>query len=182
MQGKNKSRRSLLNKKDPEKKIPESGIYPESVILEIRNLSKLVKPCLQCTTCASTCPVFQMDSARNPRRIIHRLALEEYENLFDEVDLWWCGGCYSCQVHCPQDVPLTRILYRLKNMLFELRKDVPSQIRLSGDRLKTGFILPLRKEAIETRKKLKLPDLLNPDLVEIESLLKHTGFVESGLK
>ena len=51
----------------------------DSILKELEALAKVVAPCLECTTCASACPVFQSDSQRNPRRLLNRLGRREFE-------------------------------------------------------------------------------------------------------
>jgi len=148
----------------------------DSVLSELEPLAKVVAPCLECTTCASACPVFQSDSDRNPRRLINRLGRREFEGLLDEVDFWWCGACYSCEAHCPQGVPLAHVFFRLKNLAFQTGKPIPKLILRTGETLRSGFLIPVKKEITEKRHALGLPDPVCPDTNEIETLLDATGF------
>lgn len=145
---------------------------------ELENLVRIVAPCFECTTCASSCPVFQSDHDRNPRQIIYRIANGNTDGVLDEVNFWWCGGCYSCEAHCPQGVPLTRIFFQLKNFAFLSGKFVPLPIIRTGKRLPTGFLFPLNEEILKKRKQLQLPPLKKPAVKEIDSILKASGFYE----
>ena len=148
----------------------------DSILKELEELAKVVAPCLDCTTCASACPVFQSDSERNPRRLINRLGRREFEGLLDEVDFWWCGACYSCEAHCPQDVPLTHVFFRLKNLAFHKGKQIPKLVLRTGETLRSGFLIPVTKEIVAKRHALGLPDPVYPDTKEIEKILNATGF------
>ena len=170
----------MSEKTKEEKKLlePELEEQTDPIMGELEALARIVAPCFQCTTCASACPVFQSDSQRNPRRIIYRLCTRDFVDILDEVDFWWCGSCYSCEVHCPQGVPLTRVFYRLKNLAFHSGKPIPGQIIKAGGALRTGFLFTVRDGIKEKRRGLGLPDLVPPDVQEIESILSATGFRE----
>lgn len=157
---------------------PKVKQEPDPVLDELKELARIVMPCLQCATCASSCPVFQSDSSKNPRRIVYRLCRDEYDGILDEVDFWWCGGCYSCEAHCPQDVPLTRVLFRLKNLAFMTGRSVPKQILRIGEALHTGFVFPLKEEIKAKRDRMGLPDLVKPNVEEIGSLLAATQLAD----
>lgn len=139
-------------------------------------LAKIVSPCIQCATCASACPVFQSDAEKNPRRIIYKIAHGVSRAVLEDGDFWWCGSCYSCESHCPQGVPLTGLIFKLKNLAFMYGKNVPKQYLMAGEALSKGFLLPMDRVRIEKRKRLGLPDLIQPCLKEIESILEATGF------
>ena len=148
------------------------------VMKQLEALAKIVAPCLQCTTCASACPVFQSDRSKNPRLIVHKLCSGDFDKLFKEMEFWWCGGCYSCEAHCPQGVPLTHVLYHLKNLAMKLGLPVPESILRTGRALQTGSIVPLRNEIKARRLKLGLDDAVLPSTEEIESILEATGFFD----
>ena len=165
-----KKRRSPLSD-SVEKKIDSEE---DPIRKELEALAKIVAPCLQCTTCASSCPVFQTDSGKNPRKIIHELGKGELDGILDALDFWWCGGCYTCQVHCPQGVPLTQVLFRLKNLAVLAGKELPDYISRSAAALKTGSVVPIRDEIIKKREALGLPVLAECSTDEIGAILKAT--------
>jgi heterodisulfide reductase subunit C len=51
-----------------------------------------------------------------PHQIMNCLGLSLTEMATGPRMLWDCVTCYQCQEHCPQDVKVTDILYRLKNL------------------------------------------------------------------
>jgi len=142
---------------------------------KLEQLSGLVAPCLQCASCAASCPVFQTHFDRNPRKVAQRLAASNFDDVLDAEDFWWCGGCYSCEAHCPQGVPLTQVFFELKRMATQLGKPVPKLILKIGQRLSDGFINPVSPEVDRKRRNLGLPSIPEPDLKEIQKILDVTG-------
>ena len=69
--------------------------------------------CLQCGSCTGTCPLsIYMDYG--PRRIIG-LAREGFrKEVLNSQTIWLCASCYSCAVHCPQQIHITDVMYNLK--------------------------------------------------------------------
>lgn len=155
---------------------PVQNEYPDWVIQELKDLAQTVSPCLQCTTCASACPVFQFDNHKNPRRILYRLGNHKFDGILDEVDFWWCGNCYACTVHCPQSVSPADVLLHLKNLAFEFGKNIPKELLKTGQNLSHGFMLSIGNRIQNQRKHMGLPDLNPPDTQEIQIILKTTGF------
>ncbi len=75
--------------------------------------------CIQCGTCSGSCPLGQaMD--RGPREIFALLKDSGRSGAVREVlqstTLWFCVSCYACQVRCPQEIPVTDLLYALKRL------------------------------------------------------------------
>ncbi len=158
----------------------KSGTDQETdhILKELDDLAKVVAPCFQCTSCASSCPVFQTDPSRTPRKIVQRLSRGDLQNVLDDVDIWWCGGCYTCETRCPQGVSLTDVFFRLKNLAFKTGREIPPNILRNGKMLKQGFLISVNKAILEKRKKLDLPEIQTPDTDEIGTLLKATGFLQ----
>jgi heterodisulfide reductase subunit C len=69
--------------------------------------------CIQCGTCSGTCPLsIYMDYT--PRRIINLVREGFRADALASQTIWLCASCYSCAVHCPQDIHITDIMYSLK--------------------------------------------------------------------
>ncbi|MEW5866565.1 MAG: 4Fe-4S dicluster domain-containing protein [Bacillota bacterium] len=75
-----------------------------------------IKYCFQCGTCTSGCPVAELDSKYNPRRIIRMAILGMRERVLSSDFIWLCSTCYTCYERCPQDVRITEVMNALKNM------------------------------------------------------------------
>jgi heterodisulfide reductase subunit C len=78
--------------------------------------------CFGCQNCTTVCPVVtnfedpRADLGLLPHQIMFSLGLGLFNQVLASGMLWACTTCYQCQEHCPQKVPVTDILYDLKNM------------------------------------------------------------------
>ncbi len=85
--------------------------------------------CTQCGTCSGTCPLsLYMDFT--PRRIVQLVREGFRDDALKSQTIWLCASCYSCAVHCPQNVHITDIMYTLKReaireRLFPRRFPIP---------------------------------------------------------
>ena len=69
--------------------------------------------CIQCGTCAATCPVSHyMDYT--PRRIIAMVREGFRDEVLNCQTIWLCASCYSCTVDCPKEIKITDVMYALK--------------------------------------------------------------------
>ena len=144
---------------------------PESCQDAVRQLAKDFLLCYECTTCASTCPAFQTGAAKNPRKWLTLLqhAPEDAAMLIESA--WWCCACYSCEVHCPQGIPLTSLFYSLKQLAFSYRLKVPDNVSRAFDYQKTGYGFACNETSLARRKAMGLPDLMMPDHEELTDLI-----------
>ncbi len=71
--------------------------------------------CIQCGTCSGSCPLTtRMDHA--PRELFALIRDGEMEEALRSNTQWFCVSCYQCMVRCPQDIPVTDLMYSLKEM------------------------------------------------------------------
>jgi heterodisulfide reductase subunit C len=71
--------------------------------------------CIQCGTCSGSCPLTDdMDHA--PREIFALIRDGEMEAALSSNTPWFCVSCYQCMVRCPQKIPVTDLMYSLKEM------------------------------------------------------------------
>ena len=78
--------------------------------------------CYSCQRCTNICPVVRnyanpveaLDMM--PHQIIYSLGIGNTEMALGAQMIWSCSTCYLCQEHCPNQVELTDIFYRLKNI------------------------------------------------------------------
>jgi len=118
-----------------------------------------LRACFTCLTCASSCPVAQVESRFNPIRIIRMALLGLKEDVLGNDELWLCSSCYTCQERCPNDVRITDFLVLLKNMAVREGK-APTGIRAQEDLVRThGRIYPLDDFDNKKRLKIELPEL-----------------------
>lgn len=77
-----------------------------------------IASCIQCGTCAGSCPVSHyMDYT--PRRIVAMIRAGMREDVLSCFTIWLCASCYSCTAACPQQIPITEVMYALKRMAIE---------------------------------------------------------------
>jgi len=93
--------------------------------------------CIQCGTCAGTCPYGEL-MQYPPRRIIGMLRGGELEKVFTSDSLLNCVACYACTAKCPRGIDLTgvllplvkeQVLLHLPQMPPELQKALEHKLR-----------------------------------------------------
>jgi dimethylglycine catabolism B len=102
--------------------------------------------CIQCGTCAGTCPHGEyMDYP--PRAVIGMLKAGRIEEVFDSDSMLKCVNCYACMEKCPRKIRLTEILLplvkeqsilRLPEMPAELQKAIESSYRYGNPMGESG--------------------------------------------
>ena len=75
-----------------------------------------IKKCFACGTCTAGCPVFHVEHAYNPRRIIRMILLGMREEVLKSPVIWLCSQCYTCSANCPQDVDFSDIMFALRDL------------------------------------------------------------------
>ncbi|MFX1533971.1 MAG: 4Fe-4S dicluster domain-containing protein [Promethearchaeota archaeon] len=140
-----------------------------------------LRACYQCGTCAGGCPVFRVDSDKNPRILIEKMLLgEDVEHLLEDERVWYCSLCYTCTARCPQGVDLAHLLIELKNLSVDLKhapKGIIAEIKAI---LENGTTAPISKAILSKREKMGLAkELPRANQEEIVKLLDRTGVVES---
>ena len=69
--------------------------------------------CLQCGTCSGSCPSSSgMDAT--PRKIFAMLMAGMDDEVLRSNTPWYCVSCYYCMVRCPQEIPITDLMYAIK--------------------------------------------------------------------
>lgn len=81
-------------------------------------IGKKILSCIQCGTCSASCPLNgMMDHA--PREIFALIRDGEMEEVLRSNTPWFCVSCYQCMPRCPREIPVTDIMYLLKQMATE---------------------------------------------------------------
>ncbi|MBL0175845.1 MAG: (Fe-S)-binding protein [Ignavibacteria bacterium] len=136
--------------------------------------------CIQCGTCAGTCPHGE-HMQYPPRRIITMLKAGLIEEVFASDSLVMCVNCYACQSKCPRNIRLTEILLplvkeqtivRLPQMPPELQKAVENSYRYGNSQGESA-----RKRALWTKTATVPIRILADDPRPVDAL----WFVESDL-
>ena len=79
---------------------------------------KSLNKCIQCGTCTGSCPAsYTMDLT--PREVIALFRADDIESILSSRTIWICASCYACTVRCPQNIPVTDIIYMLKRLAME---------------------------------------------------------------
>lgn len=76
--------------------------------------------CLQCGTCGGSCPS-SPDMDHTPRHIIAMIAAGLEQEVLRSNTPWYCVSCYYCTVRCPRKIPITDIMYSLKQMAIKAK-------------------------------------------------------------
>jgi heterodisulfide reductase subunit C len=71
--------------------------------------------CLQCGTCGGSCPSGD-DMDHTPRRLFAMMNAGLRDEVLRSNTPWYCVSCYYCTVRCPQEIPITDLMYTLKRM------------------------------------------------------------------
>lgn len=77
--------------------------------------------CLQCGTCGGSCPS-AVDMEHTPRQLFAMLMAGMDNAVLTSNTPWHCVSCYYCTVRCPQDIPITDLMYTLKQKAIEAGK------------------------------------------------------------
>lgn len=71
------------------------------------------KTCIQCGTCAGTCPVVEyMD--HTPRRLIAMINADLKDDVLESNTYWFCASCFHCNVRCPSNIDIAALMYAVK--------------------------------------------------------------------
>lgn len=81
--------------------------------------------CFACGTCAASCPVTDVDSEYNCRRIIRQIVFGKREEVLSSTLIWKCLVCYRCYVRCPQKVNFTDIMRVLRYLAVKEKRVSP---------------------------------------------------------
>ncbi len=83
------------------------------IITQLPGGEKL-QTCLQCGMCGGSCPSGP-DMDYTPRKLFAMIAAGQDEEVLRSNTFWYCVSCYLCTVRCPQEIPITDIMYHLKH-------------------------------------------------------------------
>lgn len=87
--------------------------------------------CLQCGSCGGSCPSAP-DMDHTPRAIFALIAAGLEDEVLSSNTPWFCVSCYACTTRCPQQIPITDIMYTLKEMAIKAgRYEHPHAARFS---------------------------------------------------
>ncbi len=100
-------------------------------VVEATPGGELLSQCLQCGTCGGACPSGP-DMDHTPRGIFALINAGDEDAVLSSNTPWYCVSCYSCTTRCPQQIPITDIMYTLKEMAIQAgRYDHPHVAKFS---------------------------------------------------
>lgn len=92
--------------------VTERNAFLREVIEDTPHGERLLH-CLQCGSCGGSCPNgAEMD--HSPRGVFALIAAGDEEAVMGANTMWACVSCYLCTVRCPQEIPITELMYTLK--------------------------------------------------------------------
>ena len=130
--------------------------------------------CFACGTCTAGCPVHEIFTEYNPRKLAKMVKLGMKKGVLSSSYIWYCVTCHNCEQRCPQNVKFFNILNVLKNMAAEAGYAPSSWVQQTQQVKKTGLVFPLDKALAEKRKSLSLP-VLKSEGVKAKRLLELVG-------
>lgn len=71
--------------------------------------------CIQCGSCGGSCPN-GADMQYTPRAIFAMINAGQREQVLSANTMWYCVSCYYCTTRCPQNIPITDVMYTLKRL------------------------------------------------------------------
>jgi len=89
-----------------------NGTFLSQVIEETPDGERILH-CLQCGSCGGSCPSGG-DMEYTPRAIISMILDGDRDTVLRANTMWTCVSCYFCTTRCPQQIPITDIMYTLK--------------------------------------------------------------------
>jgi heterodisulfide reductase subunit C len=107
-------------------------------VVEATPGGELLAHCLQCGSCGGSCPSGP-DMDHTPRGIFALINAGMEDEVLSSNAPWYCVSCYACTARCPQQIPITDIMYTLKEMAIQAgRYDHPLAAKFSETFL--GFV------------------------------------------
>ena len=92
----------------------KKGSFLEEVVSATPNGERLLH-CMQCGSCGGSCPSGG-DMEYTPRAIFAMIQAGEREAVLKANTQWACVSCYFCTTRCPQNIPITDIMYTVKRI------------------------------------------------------------------
>jgi len=135
-------------------------------------------PCLQCGICTSECPVSNVTKGNyNPRRNVLATLLG-YKDLLlngDDLVIWGCTTCHTCDEVCPQNIELSDLFTSLKNQSIALGTGPDSIIEQAKIIFDNAKAIPSQPAIERRRQELGLPAVSEPNINEVQTLLTNLG-------
>ena len=90
--------------------------------------------CYQCGLCSGACPVRKhMDIS--PTQLIRFVQTDNLDKIFKTNTYWICSSCYACQLVCPKEIKITKIIEALRQTKLRMEQDKISISAISKEEL-----------------------------------------------
>jgi heterodisulfide reductase subunit C len=77
-----------------------------------------IRRCFHCQSCGGGCPVSQAMTYR-PNGVIRLLQLGRGREALQSSDIWYCIGCNTCSMACPQAIDIAAFMDAMRQMALE---------------------------------------------------------------
>lgn len=140
--------------------------------------AKSLLKCIQCGVCSSGCTVTEYVDLQ-PHRVVASLLLGLKDIVLSSNAIWTCSLCHRCTERCPKGVDYSFILALLRNLAVKegiIPKEYSDTIKVISE---NGFVVPyhggMKKTIDRRREKMDLPQIISPNLDEINFIIRETG-------
>jgi len=140
--------------------------------------AKSLLKCIQCGVCSSGCTVTEYVDMQ-PHRVVASCLLGLKEEVLSSQAIWTCSLCHRCTERCPKNVDYSFILALLRSMAAaegKIPKEYSGSVKTI---LESGFVIPytegMKTNIDKRRSRLGLPEIVGPDIKEIEFIFEETG-------
>jgi heterodisulfide reductase subunit C len=136
--------------------------------------------CYQCNVCTTECPVANAvgDNRYNPRLNLMQAFTGLDYMIFGQAsnfNVWGCTVCDTCDEKCPQNIELTAVFQKLKEMSIakgEGGDHIIGQAKAVRD---SGKAIPMQPAIERRREKMNLPKVPDVNVDEIKTVLSAAG-------
>lgn len=77
-----------------------------------------IRRCFHCQSCGGGCPVSQAMAYR-PNGVIRLIQLGRVREALQSSDIWYCIGCHTCSMACPQAIDIAAFMDAMRQMALE---------------------------------------------------------------
>jgi len=99
---------------------PRGSAFLQEIIKDTPGGERIVH-CLQCGSCGGSCPS-GADMEYTPRALFAMINADQRDDVLAANTMWACVSCYFCTTRCPQNIPITEIMYALKRLAIRERR------------------------------------------------------------
>ena len=158
-------------------RISQANIDFRQRLMETPGAERLML-CYQCGTCTADCPVAKRVDEFRPRRIARLAVYGQKDRLLGGDTVWLCAGCYTCYERCPEQVRVSEIVSALRKLALEEGILHPTYRALMKSIAEMGYIYEIGEFENEMREDDGLPPAPEPEVDEVETIMRRTGFLK----